>query len=675
VIRAGAEVGGTFTDLIWIDEQGEIRTWKVPTTPGDPSDGVIAGLTEALGSELAALSVLVHGSTVATNAVIERTGCRAGLVTTSGFRDLLATQRQLRENVYSIVSRKPEPLIPLARTVEANERIDFRGEVQTPLDERTLMDKIDRLVCEQHIEALAVCLLHAYQNPAHELRARELIGARYPELPVVLSSDVLPAMREYERASTTAMAAYLSPLVGRYLGHLEEHLDERTVEAPLFVMQSSGGVLPSQGIRDRPVEMLQSGPAAGVIAAIRVAERAGDRDLITLDMGGTSTDVCLVRNGMAEISAEREVDGLPIGLPSVDISNVGAGGGSLAWIDQGGMLRVGPRSAGARPGPACYGHGGTEPAVTDALVQLGWMRPHRFLGGRMPLRPDLSTAALSPVSADLGQEIDEAAQAMVAIAVANITQAVRIVSVQRGHDPENYALYAYGGMGALVGALVATELKINRVVIPPHPGLFSALGLLVADIERSYRQTRVTPLETSALPEITGIILQLQGSAEEEYVGYGYAADQIETSVQLEMRYRGQGFELVVPVDLARLNEEGVAYLIQAFHAAHVQRYGTRAPVDDIEVVTYRLVARVPGSRAILDQVEGQRSPNAPDPEDGVVNFDGQRQRCRFYLREDLPVGFEIDGLAVVEESTATTLVPPGWRLTVGPAGTLVLEG
>ncbi len=673
VIRAAVEVGGTFTDLIWVDQQGDIRAWKVPSTPGDPSGGVIAGLEEGLGTELSGLTALVHGSTVATNAVIERTGCRAGLLTTRGFRDVLVTQRQLRENVYAIVSKTPAPIIPLSRTIEATERMTVSGDVQTPLDEASLIDAIEQLVRDRRIEALAVCLLHSYQNPIHEQRAREVIATRFPDLPVVLSSEVLPAIREYERASTTAMAAYLSPLVSRYLAHLEEYLAERTQDAPLFVMQSSGGVLPSTGIRDRPVEMLQSGPAAGVIAAMRVAERLHHPDLITLDMGGTSTDVCLVRGGVAEISAERELDGLPVGLPSIDIANVGAGGGSIAWIDRGGMLQVGPHSAGARPGPACYGFGGTDAAVTDALVQLGWLRPAHFLGGRMPLYPERSTASLEPTATSLGQDTTTFAESMMAIAVANITRAVRLVSVQRGHDPKQYALYAYGGMGPMVGALVADEMRIERVVVPPHPGLFSALGLLVADLERSYRQTRVAPLTAETLPEISAIFGRLRADAMAEYAGYGYRPEQVEIVTQLEMRYRGQGFELVVPVDLERLSTDGSAGLTQAFHHAHLQRYGTRAPVDAIEVVTYRLIARVPGSRAVLDRLQQQAPLEQPGPEHGSVRFAGKNQLCRFYQRASLPVGFEIRGLAIIEEPTATTLVPPGWRLTVDATGALVL--
>src|SRR5215211_1724195 len=325
------EVGGTFTDLIWVDADGHVNAHKVPSSPGDPAVGVIAGLEEALGDRIRDLDVVFHGSTVATNAVLERKAGRAGLLTTRGFRDLLVTQRQLRPDIYSIVATKPAPIIPLARTAEVTERITVDGAVQTALDETDLIAAVDSLLRDQQLEALAVCFLHSYQDPRHELRAREVIRERAPDLPVVLSSEVLPTIREYERASTTAIAAALAPLVGRYLEHLEGYLREQEIRAPVFVMQSSGGVLPSAGTRARPVEMLQSGPAAGVIAAIRIAEQHADPNLITLDMGGTSTDVCLVRDGIAEVNSEREIGGLPVGIPSIDIANVGAGGGSIAW--------------------------------------------------------------------------------------------------------------------------------------------------------------------------------------------------------------------------------------------------------------------------------------------------------------------------------------------------------
>jgi N-methylhydantoinase A len=673
--QVAAEVGGTFTDLMWTDEEGRVQTQKVLSTPNDPSLGVVEGLNEVMQGGFSQLSHLFHGSTVATNAVLERKGCRAAMITTRGFRDLLALQRQLRPNVYAVVCRKPEPLIPLSRTVEVSERMSASGAVALALDEAELIAALDRLSDEGKAEAVAVCFLHAYLNPDHEQRVRTLVRERHPDLPVVLSSEVLPTFREYERASTTAMAAYLAPLVGSYLGNLENYLGERTDGAQLFIMQSSGGVLPSQGARARGVEMLNSGPAAGVIAAERISRLLGDSEIITLDVGGTSADVCLIAQGNPEVTSEREVDGLPVGLPSVDIANVGAGGGSLGWIDQGGRLQVGPQSAGAMPGPACYGHGGEDPAITDALVHLGWIRPHRFLDGRMTLLPDRAEAALERLAGPLGQTLGETAQAMIDISVAHVSRCVRLVSVQRGHDPKGYVLYGYGGVGPMVGALVANELKARRVVVPPHPGLFSALGLLVADLKRVYRETGFQMVGEEAPARVEAAFDGMRANALSEFAGYGCQPDQVQWECYLEMRYRGQGFELLAQIDPERMKAEGHGYLADQFRESHRARYGTVPASGEIEVVTYRLVAQVPGSRDVLDQLGPAPADGAePEVEDSHIVYRGERLPCRFAWRGSLAMGYSLSGLSIVEEPTATTLVPPGWRATVGAAGALILE-
>lgn len=671
-IKMAIEVGGTFTDFIWLDGD-EVRTHKVPSTPADASIGVIGGLAEALGHDLSTMSELFHGSTVATNAVIERKGCRAAFVTTAGFRDLLALQRQLRPNVYAIACRKPEPLVPLSRCVEAVERVGVSGEIVTELDREALIATIDRLVEREKPEALAVCLLHAYRQPVHEAQVRDLVAERYPDLPVVLSSDVLPTFREYERASTTAMAAYLVPLVGRYLGHLEQHLAAGAPGSRLFVMQSSGGVLPSQGSHGRGVEMLNSGPAAGVIGATRMAAAIGDANVITLDVGGTSADICLIADGQPGVTSETSIDGLPVGLPSLDIANVGAGGGSLGWIDGGGMLQVGPRSAGARPGPACYGHGGSVPALTDALVQLGWIRPHRFLGGRMTLQPERATAALSSIGRE-GRGADDMARAMIEIGAAHVSQGIRLVSVQRGHDPKGYALYAYGGMGPMIGALAARELKIRRVVVPPYPGLFSALGLLVADLKRIYRETRFLPVADGVAAEVGAAFAGLRAQAEAEFATFGRRPDEIVFQHELEMRFVGQGYELIAPIDLALLDREGRSYVEGLFRAVHETRYGAISTMDRVEIVTLRLTATVPTSAGVMRSlIRGGAGSGPAEVEPGSIRFEGREVDCRFVWRADLAPGVGVQGPAVLEEPTATTLVPPGWTATVDPTGALIL--
>jgi len=678
LIQLAAEVGGTFTDLIWTDGMGRVRTHKVPSTPFDPSQAVIQGLDECLGENAPGLRRLFHGSTVATNAVLERKGGRTALVTTRGFKDILVLQRQTRPNVNAIVCRKPEPLVPLRRTVEATERVSVGGEVIVPLDERGFLEALDRLVESEDPQALAVCLLHSYRSPEHERRVRELVKERYPRIDIALSSDVLPTFREYERASTTVMAAYLAPLVSRYVEHLERELHSRSSEASLFIMQSSGGILPGEGARARPVEMLNSGPAAGVIAAVRVAEFLGDADLITLDVGGTSADMCLVDGGTPEVTSEREVDGLPVGISSLDIANVGAGGGSIAWIDRGGMLQVGPESAGARPGPACYGQGGEAATVTDALVQLGWIRPHRFLGGRMKLLPERAELALESLRGPLGLTTLDLARAVVDVSAAHVSRGVRLVSVQRGRDPKGYVLYAYGGMGPVVAALVAEDLGIRRVVIPPLPGLFSALGLLVADLKREYRETGFLPVGADAPDRIEEAFARMEAEARQELAGYGSSPDKIEWERHLEMRSRGQGFELRAAVDLDRLRAEGHRYLVDLFEDTHRTRYGTSPANENVEVVNFRLVARVPGPRGILDHLHpgGQGGPvgKTGGAEEGAVHFRGERRTCRFLWRESLGLGESIQGLAVIEEPTATTLVPPGWRADVARTGALELS-
>jgi N-methylhydantoinase A len=675
LIQLAAEVGGTFTDLIWTDGMGRVRTHKVPSTSSDPSQAVIQGLDDCLGEDAPLLRRLFHGSTVATNAVLERRGGRTALVTTRGFKDILVLQRQTRPNVNSIVCRKPEPLVPLRRTIEATERVSIEGEVIVPLDERGFLQALERLVESEDPEALAVCLLHSYQSPAHERRVRELVKERYPRLEIALSSDVLPTFREYERASTTVMAAYLAPLVSRYVEHLERELQSRRGAASLFIMQSSGGILPGEGARARPVEMLNSGPAAGVIAAVRVAELLGDSDLITLDVGGTSADMCLVDGGAPEVTSEREVDGLPLGISSLDIANVGAGGGSIAWIDRGGMLQVGPESAGARPGPACYGQGGEAPTVTDALVQLGWIRPHRFLGGRMRLLPERAERALESLRGPLALGTLDLARAVVEVNAAHVSRGVRLVSVQRGRDPKGYVLYAYGGMGPVVAALVAEDLGIRRVVLPPLPGLFSALGLLVADLKREFRETGFLPVERDSSDRIEEAFSRMEVEARRELAGYGSSVDEIEWERHLEMRSRGQGFELRAAVDLDRLRAEGHRYLVDLFEETHRTRYGTSPANENVEVVNFRLVARVPGPRGILDQLHpGGPGGKTGGAEEGAIHFRGERRTCRFLWRESLGHGERLQGLAVIEEPTATTLVPPGWRAEVARTGALVLE-
>lgn len=671
-VKLAVEVGGTFTDVVWIDGSGTLRTQKVPSTPQDPSEGVIEGIRHSVGPGTAPLQTFLHGSTVATNTVLERKGSLTGFVTTRGFGDVLETQRQLRQNVYAVVSHKPQPLISPGHVIEVGERTAADGSVVAPLDEAGVVEDIRRLVQDHGVHTVGVCLLHSYKNPVHERRIRELVIHELRDVTVILSSDVLPTFREYERASSTAMCAYVAKVVDAYIHRLERYLEPRAPLAPLFIMQSSGGVLPSSGVRRRPIEMLNSGPAAGVIGAVRIAGQAGYSNVITFDMGGTSTDVCLVVDGEPALTSDRHVDGLPVAVPSLDITNVGAGGGSIGWVDPGGMLRTGPRSAGADPGPACYGRGGEEATLTDAVVHLGWIRGEHFLGGNMPLQEQRSAEALTMLARPLGVSTTDMAQSIVDIAVNHNSNAVRVVSTQRGYDPQQYALCGYGGMGPLVAALVAEQMRIDRVLVPPHPGLFSAVGLLLADLERTYQRTVFLPIDEGTVPLLLGHFESLQAVAVEEFEPYGHTP--LSSQAWLEMRYVGQGFELLVPFDVESLQSGGHRALISLFHDAHRHRYGTSAPSDAIEIVNCRLVVRVPNDGDVLARLWRADTLAPPEPDMGDVWLQGKRRRCQFARRSSLAAGYQEEGLMVIEEPTATTLVPPGWRVTVGDVGVLTLD-
>ncbi|MFB6672056.1 hydantoinase/oxoprolinase family protein [Streptomyces sp. NPDC056390] len=663
------EIGGTFTDVMWVDGDGALNTHKTPSTPAEPARAVLEALDE-IGAAESTMEGFFHGSTVATNAVLTRRGARAGLLVTKGFRDVLALQRQLRGDVNQLSPRKPEPIIPTALVREVEERIDHHGDVLAPLDEQGLVKAVGELVEAQRIETLAICFLHAYRNAEHEQRALEVLREEFPQLPVIVSSEVLPVFREYERASATAICAYVLKHVQSYLELLENRFAESGT--PMLVMQSSGGLLPTSGIMRRPLEMLESGPAAGVTAALTVSRRLDHPNAVTLDVGGTSTDICLITDGRPDQSNERMVDGLPLGIPALNIVNIGAGGGSLGHYDVGGMLQVGPQSAGAQPGPACYGRGGTEPSLTDALVELGWLRAKAFLGGRMTLDEGAATAALATLDRTEEGAV-AAAWAIVQIAVSNMARGVAKVSVQRGRDPREHVLYAFGGMGPMIGALVAEELGMNRVVVPIHPGLFSAFGLLLADVTRTYEQTHLAHVEEAAVDGLVDVFERLERQAADEFAGYGYERASLRFDHVLGMRYQGQGFELPVDVDLDLIRERGVEHLETVFRDAHLAAYGTDAPEKVIVVVTARVVAVL--VRNGLDGVEITPGPRSTvNGESARVQYRDTQVACAFLPRTGLADGAVVPGPAVIEEPTATTLVPPGWTCTVVEDRALLIQ-
>jgi len=668
-MRAGVEVGGTFTDLVAIDG-GRVRIAKVPSVPARPDDGAIDALA-AGGLALPAVEDLVHGSTVATNAILERKGARVALLVTRGFRDLLFMQRHNRRQIYDLFYRKPAPVVARSDIFEVAERMEADGTVVEPLDLERAGDDIAAFLAAGDYGAVAICLLNGYANPAHEQALAGLVRGRFPALTVTCSSDVTREFREYERASTTALAAYVQPVIDSYLSRFERRLGEQGFAGRFSIMQSNGGRLPVAGMARNAITSLFSGPAAGVMGAVRQAGLAGFDDVITLDMGGTSTDVCLIAGGSPDLAAETEVDGLPIRTPVLDIVTVGAGGGSIIWCDDGGMLRVGPESAGADPGPVCYGRGGERPTITDAHMVRGTVRAEAFLGGRMTVDPDKAAAALAPLAAGFEMSAEELADSAVRVADSNIVRAIQLVSTERGRDPRDYVLVPFGGAGPLHAARVAEQLGLRTVVVPPNAGVLSAYGLLAADFTRYETLTRRTGLDAAAADTVRAVFAELKQRAVDGLAGLGIT-ENIRFSFSLEMRFVGQAFEVPVALDEAELETLTSERLLALFNEAHhrVFAFG-ESGLHRAEIVSFRL-----GASAPPDQVPSLSEGEGAAAASGRTRvFDqGQWRDCLLATRGGLRGGAAVAGPALIEDETSTIFVPEGWRAEVDPQDNIVIR-
>lgn len=650
---AGVDVGGTFTDVVVVAGGRPVVT-KVPTTPGDQSDGVASGLATATGDQ--SIALLAHGTTTATNAVLERASARTALVTTAGFADVLTIARQDRPSLYDLAVTRPAPLVTAEDVVSVAERMGADGRPVVELTFEEVARAADA-VADLAPASVALCLLFSYANGAHEDRLAEAIAERLPGVPLTRSSRLLPEFREYERASTTAMNAAVAPVMQRYLSQLGERLPATTVT----VMTSGGGTAGLRQAAEAPVHTLLSGPAAGVVAAGRAAGAAGYPDAVALDMGGTSTDVCLVRDGRPDIATDARIGGLPFRIPAVAVHTVGAGGGSVAWIDAGGALRVGPQSAGAVPGPACYGRGGTHPTVTDAHAALGDLDPHASLGsGAVTLDVDAARESLAALSTATGAGgAEAAAEGVLTVVRATMARALRRVTTEQGVDPAGLALVAYGGAGPLHATALARELGCPAVVVPPTPGVLSALGLLLAPPRAEASQTVMAP---GGAP-LAASWQQLDAAARENLAAQGVAHG-VATTWLADCRYRGQSHELRVPVEEA-------AGLTDAFHAAHRAAYGYAASDTAVEVVTLRVVAE--GQPALDAPPEAwDLGPPADRPaRRAVVN--GEAATLPAVSRSALNPGDELTGPALVDQPDATTRLHPGDRGRVDAVGNLVV--
>ena len=665
----GVDVGGTFTDLVLYDQKtGALRIEKVPSTPADPSSGMLAGIAR-LGIDLEDLGKFAHGTTVATNTIIEREGARTAVLTTAGFRDVLEVGRGNRTVLYNIKATRPPPLVPRSLVFEVGERTYYDGTIAKPLDPDEITDVAVRLAA-LGIEAVAICFLHSYANDANERTARDVVVAALPEAAVSVSSEVLPEYREYERFSATMLNAYVAPRMRTYLGALQSGLAQRGYRREIGIMTSNGGTWPIARISDSPIHSVLSGPAAGVIGAVRVGKAAGYENLIAYDMGGTSTDTCLIKGGDFTISAEGRIGTHPLKLQQIEINSIGAGAGSIAALDAGRAITVGPRSAGAVPGPAAYGRGGTEPTVTDANLVLGRLGAERALGGEIRLDPDRAGAAIDGLAAEVGLDRQRMAEGIVAIVVAKMTASIKEISIMRGYDPRDFALFAYGGAGPLHAALVAEELGCTRVLVPPLPGNFSAFGLLVADVRHDYARTRITPTAALSVAQLAAILDGMREEGRNQLAAEGFPPEAMRFEARLDMRFIGQAFELSVPVPE---NAQSMHDIDRAFLAAYERRY-SYAPAGAAEIVTSRLSAYGIGEKPELPRAPAGGSLEAAKMGQRPVAFHGKFHPTAIYERSRLLAGAEIAGPAIVDEPGSATLVPPGFHVAVDPHGTLVLE-
>jgi N-methylhydantoinase A len=673
----GVDVGGTFTDLTAVDEAtGRVVVTKVPSQPRNEAAALLDGLA-ALGIASRDVRRLVHGTTVGTNAVLERRGARVAVVTTAGFRDLIEIGRTKRNIPALFVPTfvRPKPVVERKHRFEVTERLNADGSVLTPLDHESVERALEAALAAD-VEAVAVCLLHAYLNPAHERLVADIAKGRAPGLPVSCSADVVPEYREFERFSTTVLNAYLQPLMDRYLAGLEERLLAAGYGHGVLTVGSSGGMMTTDTARRLPIKTIFSGPAGGVSQACFVGDAAGARDFITYDMGGTSTDVCLVRDLTPVMTSDSMVGAFPVKVPQIDMHTVGAGGGSIAWLDLDGSLQVGPRSAGAKPGPAAYGRGGTEATVTDANVVLGRIGATKRLGGAIGIDREKALNVVAALAATLGTPLtpEALAEGIVRIAVARMTSAIREISIQRGYDPRDFTLIAFGGAGPMHALGMAEEIGVPRVLVPRHPGNFSALGLLASDIKHDDVRTRVGPLREQ-YARLPALFDEMAGAARRQLEIEGFTPEQQRLRRSLDLRYRGQAFELNVAVGddpHELLSLEGIE---RALHEQHRGTYGHANLRATVELVNARLVAYglVPKPAAEA-YTSATKTMNAALVERRPVWFGGTSYDCPVWERDRLPERASLTGPAIIEEFGATTVVLPGWRGALDANGNMVLE-
>ena len=656
-MRVGVEVGGTFTDLVAIGEDG-ITVTKVPSVPLQPDEGAFNALLQSR-IPISSIEDLTHGSTVATNAVLERKGFATAFITTQGFRDILRLQRHGRSRIYDLEYVKPEPVVARAACYGVSERIRADGSIQLALDLDRVRRELIPVLRQDGYWAVAICLLNAYVNPVHEEALASLLASELPDMQVSLSSHVTREFREFERASTTTLSAYVQPVVERYIDRFVKRLEGEGFFGRFSVMQSNGGRLPAEAMQSSAITALLSGPAAGVIGATRQAGRSGYQNLITFDMGGTSTDVCMVTAGKAQLTQEYSIDGLPIRIPLIDIHTIGAGGGSVIWVDDGGMLRIGPHSSGADPGPACYGRGGEQPTLTDAHVILNTVRPEAFLGGQMEIFANQSRGAMQPVAEQLGMSLEDAADSAIQLANANVVRAIQLISTERGFDPRDYVLVPFGGAGPLHAASVASDLGISVVVVPPSAGVISAFGLIASDFTQFSSLTRRVIVDNQAPDVVREIYRVMRVEAMAKFETLKLKGDLVFDFIA-DMRFVGQAFEVPVSFELGSLETLSEADIRARFQEEHhrVFFFGG-ASSKPIELVSFRLGTTLPLEEVPI-LLENNLSTNSNREIDLYIGRGWEKGRL--VGRGGLATGVAIAGPALLEDPTSTLFLPEGWQ-------------
>jgi len=672
--KIGVDVGGTFTDVCMFNQDsGEVLVHKIPSTPWDPSEAIGEGIQEILEiNQVSPKSVayLAHGTTVATNATLERKGSKTGIITTKGFRDLIELARQTRASLYDVQVEKPVPIIFRKMRKEVDERIASDGSIFKPLN----IEEVERVVDELKAEGVvsyAVCLLHSYVNPYHEKLIKEVVLARHPDAYVSISCEVLPEIREYERMTTTALNSYIGPIIGKYATYFKRRIKDMGMELIPYINQSNGGLMSIEMTFNNPIRTALSGPAAGVTGASYLTKIARVKNIITFDMGGTSTDVCLLEQNTAKLTTSKAIAEFPVKVPMTDVTAVGAGGGSIAWIDSGGLMKVGPESAGAYPGPVAYGRGGDQPTVTDANVVLHRLNPKVLLGGRMQINESEAFKSIEEkLAKPLGITPLDAARGIIRVVNSNMARAIRLVSVERGYDPREFVLVAFGGAGALHAVNVAKDLDIDKVMIPVNPGILCAMGLLVSDIRSDYVQTNILDFEIKHIDKINGIFKELVDVGDHWLNVEKIPQSQKQILKHADMRYFGQNFELSIPICFDEITADSIEQIKELFNREHKKEYGYCNEKAKIQIVNFRTTALGKVSKIQLkEHVDEGKNPDAAITEQREVFFEetGTYVATAIYNRDLLKTGNEISGPAIIEQMDATIVVPPRYSAKIDP--------